>query len=511
MSIKDKLISNSLFLTLFSVSDALLFMVFWLILGKTLEPASYGIVALSLQIVSFVSSVAIVGMAYTANKLIPEYLKTGRKDEMQGLIYVSLAAAAMAAIVVSLGFLLVFVLAPGVIKLDSQAMLITAVASVIVTLSVIAMNKQIGFQNMKRIFIVSIIGDSVLVAAVVASVYFGLGYIGPIIAYLIASSLVLALRLQKKFFSLSKKPVVDSHTILRYAVPSCVVCLLAVLASNTQYIILSALKTPEVIGLFAVAMKIGFVLSVPPIVSRGLFPIISELSVDAKTKPRQARLISLTFRYEALMLLVMTALLLVFGRQLILFFASPEYMQAIEVLPILVIANMFASFSDHFTTSLYAIGEPKKYRNANLVSTAAYLVLSVALTYYFSAVGLAVAFLVYNAMLFFISLAYTRASIPFRFPTVDIAKIVVATALSSAPLLLVVQTIPDVFVAIPFVIGSLVLNVLILFVLRFFAEEDLKVLDYGIERLPLFRKEALWIREHFAKLVNARDEGRQCR
>ena len=506
MSIKDKLISNSIFLILFRFSDAIMFMVFWLILGRAMIPASYGIVALSLEIVSLVSSVGLVGMSAMVNKLIPELLKTEKKDELQGVIYCSLAATLAASVLLSLGFVVTSVLAPDLIKLDFSTMSLTAVAAVMAAMAVLSMNIHLGFQSTKRIFVTSFVSSLTMVALAFLSIRMNFGYTGAIIAFLAGSVILFVTRLEKRFFTFSKHPAVNTARIIKFAGPAFVVSLFTVLANNTQAITLTIMENTTITGLFAVAMKIAFVLSVPSIISRGLFPILSELSVDKSSEPKQSRLISLTFRYEAFMLFTAAALLIVFQQQLLLFFSNPDFMPALQVLPAVVLANMFLSFSDHFLSSLYAIGEPEKYRNANLISTVAYLALSIALTYYFSLIGMAIAYLVYSILLTALSYSYIRKSCAtLRLPLKSTAKILISLAISVSPLVFLQSMIPNVWIAIPFIVASMVVNVLVLSKLGFFIQEDLKILDYGIERMPIFKKEAYWLRVIFAKLVNIKD------
>ena len=86
MRVKNKLISNTVYIFLEHVSIAFFSFLFWIIIGKTQPPEFYGIIATGIQIFTFLFPLTMLGFGMTVNKLIPELLGRGKKNKIQGII-----------------------------------------------------------------------------------------------------------------------------------------------------------------------------------------------------------------------------------------------------------------------------------------------------------------------------------------------------------------------------------------------------------------------------------------
>jgi O-antigen/teichoic acid export membrane protein len=505
MKIKDKLISNATYLSLKWGFNTIFFLAFWLILGKVIFPedtASYGVVALALQVITLLSNWSLFGMDAAIAKLIPEMVEKKQNDRIFGLTSYALKIAFILSIVISMGLVLFSFVLPNIIKLNTQMLTLVVITTVATVVAVMLENVYYGLQKMKKVFLTNLYGWITMIVLVIVFMFLDFGYLGPIIAVLSSFVVMILTRVKKRFITPPSKIHVDKKTIYKYSAPAFVVIILSSILNNSQFIILSALKTFEDTGHFAVAMKIvSVIIVIPTTFSGALFPITSGLSVDKNSKSKQSYLISLVFRYTVLIIMPIVLFTIVFSKYLIIFFSSEEYLAAAKFLPILVTGGLFLGVGQQFRSSLYAIGKPKKFRDSYIASTVTYVLLSIPLTYYFSSMGLSVAYFISAFILFLTTLIFIRRTINFRMPFSDILKVIVAIFASFLFLLASKPFIPDILVAIPFVITASLIYLIILLKLDFYVEEDLKFFDFVVTRMPVFKKQTIQFRKFLSKHI----------
>lgn len=481
----------------------LLSLIYWLIIGKTLSPQSYGVVATSLQISMFLSYFSILGMDITVTKLIPELVERKRKTKIQGLIKFSLKIISVPSITIALILIIFsFQLSP-LLKLEPKVLWLTALSIITYTLAKFLGSIHYGFQDIKKFFWTNFYGQLTKVVLSSALILLGFGYFGPLVGFLICFLIISITRFSKRLFTISKKTVIDKKLILKYSIPAFVTVIFSILFNNTQYIILILLKTGEATGLFALGMIISSVITViPSVLSSALFPITSQLSVNKNRKSRQVYLLKLVFRYGLFFTLPIAVFLILFSRYAILFFSRPEYLPATDLLPFLTIAGVFFSLGYIFLSNLYAIGKPKTQRNIFAVVSSVYLFLAIPLTYYFSGRGLAIAYLLSTILFFCLSFIFIRKHLTFKFPVKDIGRIIFGVLVSFLFLILARQFIHNFLVASVFVIVAVIIYLLVLLKLNFYIEEDLKILDFISEKSPILKDEIVRFRNYVSKFIS---------
>lgn len=505
MKIKDKLISNATYLSLKWGFNTLFFLAFWLILGKSIFPedtASYGVVALALQVTTLISNWSLFGMDAAIAKLIPEMVEKKQNDRIFGLTSYALRTAFILSIVASIGLVLFSYMLPNVIKLDAQTLTLVVITTVMTVVAVMLENVYYGLQKMKKVFLTNLYGWITMIALVIVFMFLDLGHLGPIIAVMSSFIVMILARVKKRFIIPPSKIRVDKKTIYKYSVPAFVVIILSSILNNSQFIILSAMKTFEDTGHFAVAMKIvSVIIVIPTTFSGALFPITSGLSVDKNSKAKQSYLISLVFRYTVLVLMPIVLFTMVFSNELIVFFSSEEYLAASQFLPVLVSGGMLLGVGQQFRQSLYAIGKPKKFRDSYIASTIAYLIFSIPMTHYFSSMGLSVAYLISAFILFLTTFIFIRQALNFRIPFVEIGKMLVGVFVSFLFLLMTKPFIPNILVAVPFIIMSSIIYFVVLLRLNCYVEEDLKFFDFLVAKAPMFKKQTTQLRKFLSRHI----------
>lgn len=486
MRIRQRLASNTTYLALNWIFATMFSVVFWTILGKALNPSSYGVVSVFFQISTLLSGFCLVGLGSTVNKLVPEFLQGGRMDKVQGILSFSFKFTIAVSLLVAL---IVFAfskqLAP-VLKLRDDVMIFTAVSALIMTPVSLFDYVYYGFQNMKKQFATNFVGGLTKVVLAGGFVTMGMGYIGAVIALLASEFVTLLVRLEKKVFTLSKTSVVDMKKIVSFSAPALVVFISTTILSESQYVMLSALKTTTDVGLMSIGMKIPSIIGVVPVIFfTSLAPIVSGLSISKNAKPRQSYLVKIVFRYTLFCIVPMSAFLILFSKYAILLFATSEYLSAINLLAVLTVAIAIQGLSGFLLTNLYSIGEPKKCMYLQVISSVLYLVMSITMTYYFSTMGMAVAYLVSNLFLFAISFYYLSRHLSFSMPLSDVARIAIATAVSVVLIVLAMPYINNFVVAIAAAVLAGGVYALVLLPMNFYITEDISALDMIAGKVPI--------------------------
>ena len=509
MSLRRKLISNTMYIFSDWFFVSILSMFYWFIIGKTLLPSNYGIIATSTQIVAALGGIGMLGLDAAIRKLTPEWLKKGENEKISELIRYSskitlFSSLAMVIILIFFSQQLSFVL-----NLEPTVIIIVALSVFAITFAGFFGSILYGFQNMKKNFLTDLYGQIIKVVLILPLIYLGFTYFGPLIAFFICFLIISLSRFEKKFF-LGKKVKLNKKLISKYSVSAFIVNILVMLLNYTQYIILTLLMNEKIspsetmarVGYFAVAMNISFPIQIiPNILTSALFPIISGLSVDKKEKEKQSYLIKLVFRYSLFFVLPVAVFLVLYSNYVVVFFSKPEYLSATKILPLLVIASMFYGLGNIFLNNLYAIRKPKEYRNCFFRIVLLYFFLSIPLTYYFFENGLAISYFI--SMFFFlisgflILKKYLKVGLPIK----DTGRIILATAISSLFLLLFKQFIPNIWLAGIFVGIASLIYLLILLLTGFYIEEDLKVIDFIAEKSPILKKQIIYFKKFLYKRV----------
>lgn len=503
MKIKDKLISNTFYLFTNWVSTTVLFILFWLVLGKTLIPEHYGIVAVALQVVTLLSTLSMFGLKATTTKLIPEFIERKQLDKIPRLVWVSLKISFAVALIFSIGLVVFYFQFPDYIKFSSDVLPFVIISIVSLAIANIFLGIYSGFQNMKKIFLTTLYGDITMLVLSLFLIYIGFGYIGAIIAFM-ASSIVMALtRFNLKFFKGLGKSNIEKSVVLKYSMPVFVVLVFTIIFNNSQFIVLSVMDTIETTGLFAVSMKIASVVSIiPTVFSSALFPIISGLSVGKDAESKQSYLISLVFRYGIFIVIPVAIFIILFSKQFVLFFSTAEYLSATTFLPLLVLGAVSLGLANQFLSSIYAIGKPKKYRDINIVATTFYIITALILTYYFSAMGLAISYFISSTVLMLITFMVIRKHLSIKVPTKVIGKVFIAIIPPSLILFLVEPFVPNIWIAGIVLIVSALVYFLSLLKMNFYIDEDIRVLEFIISKTPILKSQISHFRDYLSKFIS---------
>jgi len=502
-----KLISNIVYLFFDWLVLSLFSFVFWMIIGKTLNPSDVGIVAVSISLIIFIGRFSNLGINNAIQKLIPEIKEKKGLKGVYPFVKLSIKPVLISLLIIFLILLFFSNQLSSFIKIPYYAFLICIFSIAIFSVYQFLGSALYGIQNMKKYFLTDFIQMILRVVITGLLVFLALNYfiqyknylyIPPLIAFLFGYFFVIFLRFNRNY--LKKGQPISYRKLFFYATPALISTLAAALINRGQYIILTILTETEITGVFAIAFTITSTIgSLTHIPNYALFPIISVLSIDKKTKKKQGYLIGLVLRYSMFLIIPLALLLITFSKYAVLLFSTEKFLDSTQLFPILTLGAIFFGVGEIFISNLYAIGKPKLHRNIYVSSSLLFLILSLILTNYFSAIGyfpaigLSISYLVAMLLFFSLSFGYMKKYVKPNLFIKDILKVLISSLVIILILFILKPFIHNVFVLgiILFPI-SLFYLVLLLFV-KFYRIEDVKILRYFGEKVPTVGKYILTV------------------
>lgn len=487
-----KLFSNSAYLMMDFVMATLMGFVYWIIVGKLLKPESLGVISTSFNLASIITGVSALGLGLTVWKLLPEYLAKNQQRNVLTLIRFSLKIIIVTNFIAVAAFLSLNHFLSLAVNLPSVAIIATGIMVFALSMSTQTGMIMYGFQKMRDFLFTDWWGQVARISVSVILILLSFDYLGPIIGLIATFSITSILRfasipLRGKTIKINRRQI-----MLHYALPALVSFIFISLFSSGQYVLLTALQNTKETGIYSITMTMVTPIAVIPSTLTGaLFPITSELSANKDKQKQRSSLIGLVLRYTLFVTLPLAFFLMVFSKQIILFLFRAEYLPATTLFPVLSIASLIYGIGNVFLNNLYAIGETKINRNITILTTIIFFILAVPLIKSYYSLGLAFSYGASVTFLCLLSYFYIRKHIEINFPLKDMLKLIIATAIPlSIIYFLSIATsgykgiIIDLFLL---AVGA-VIYLLLLIPIRFYREEDVRLLKRVEERFPRFKK-----------------------
>ncbi|MEM5829240.1 MAG: oligosaccharide flippase family protein [Candidatus Aenigmatarchaeota archaeon] len=502
MSVSEKLISNTVYLFLDWLILTSMGFLYWSIAGKTLLPEEYGIVSTSVNLAIVLSGVSLLGLNTATWKLIPEYLAKKQKGKINSLIRFSLKVI----LISNLFFVLVLFsfssFFQSILKTPLIAIWLTAITLFIISLSTQFGTIIYGFQDMKIFLETDWWGQLAKVSISTILIFFGLGYLGPLVGFLIGFLVITLLR----FFFIPFKGMLGKinkkKIFFDYALPTFIANLAWIIFLNGQYVLLTILKNPETTGIFTIAMILTYPITViPQTLTSALLPITSQLSIDRNSKKKVSHLIELVFRYALFLALPVALFLMLFSKPIILIFSRVEYLPASQLFPILALSSVVYGLGNVFLYNLYAIGKIKINRNIVIVTTFLFFIFAVPLILVFSALGLAIAYILATTILTLLSFYYIRKNLEVKLVWGSIGKLILASLISFSFLYVTTSFTSGLLAGIFLTIIAGLIYIEVLILLKFYIKEDVIILEFFASKSPLFKKQILFLAKFISRFT----------
>lgn len=501
MRIGEKIISNATYLFLDWLTTALLSFVFWFSLGKTLVKEELGIVSTIINFIAIVSLFSLLGITFALQKLIPEFKRKNSK-KLYALIRISTKPIFITLTIIILILLIFSNNLSAILKVSQESIFICTFCLLAIVPFSFFGSILYGFQNMKKFFITDLFQMIIRILISLLLIFLGFRFYGPLIAFGFGYLILLFFRIDLKYFK-NKNSHFSYKELFYYASPAFVSTVASNAILNSQYIILTILKTTAITGVFTIALLLTSVLGIMiNVLTSAIFPIVSSLSVNHKMKRRQGHLIALVLRYSLMVIIPLSIIFIIFSKWIVLSFSSIDYISASDYFPMLIPAVILFGIGGMFNNNLYAIGKPKISRNILVVTTLLFLLLSVLAVQYFSALGLSFAYLISMLVYFTLNLIYIRKFLAIRFFISDTLKILLSSAFIGLLLLFLYSTISSIVLIIAISIFSAIIYLILLLPLKFYKYEDIRILQFFAKKIPVLNKFLLVIIDFLKRFQN---------
>jgi len=475
---------------------------YWLIAGKILLPKEYGIVSTSLNLALMLSGISLLGINIANQKLIPEFIARKAKRKVNSLIKFSLKVSTLSSLSFSISLFLLSPFLSSILNIPQIAIIFASILLLAIAYSSQLGSIIYGFQNMKKFLITNVFGQIAKTSLAALLILLGFGYLGPLIAFIICFLIIDILRFLSIPFRREYAKINERKVLFDYAFPAFISNLAWTIFMNGQYVLLTALTNAGETGIFTVAMILTSLIAViPNTLTLGLFPIISQLSIDHSTKKKQSYLIRLVFRYAFLITLPVALFLIIFSKPVILIFSSEKYLEASALFPILAFASIIYGCGNIFLRNLYAIGKTKLNRNIVIVTTLSFLIFAFPLISLFKAFGSALSYLLAVLILFFLSFYFIRKFLRVSLPLKDMGKILLASSIAFSFLYSATYFTSGLLIGLILSIVAAIIYLWILLSLNFYKKEDLKILEFFASKSPFFKKQLSLLLKFLSKRV----------
>jgi len=481
-----KLISNTLYLFIDWFVSSVLAFLFWFILGKTMNPFEVGIVSTSNNFVVFISIITTFGLIVALKKLVPEIKQKHGIKGVHSLIKLSLKPFFITLMAIIFILLIFSKDISSIIKLPFEVFIISLVSIIFYSIFEIVNSIFIGMQNMKVSMLRNISQMSLRIVLTIILILYGLSYFGPLLAFLLGYIFISFLRFDFRCLK-SKTNIITIKNLFSYSFPALIATLFTSLILNGQYIILSIIKNPEVTGIFTIAAVITSLITVfSSVINSAFFPMLSGMSSIKGMGKRQGYMMGLVIRYTLFLIIPASILLLVFSRFVIIVFSSEQFLLATQFFPMLVPAAILSGIGTIMLMNLYAIGKPQLHMKLIVLSSVIFLILAVGFTNLWSAIGLTLAILITMLIRFSFGFGYITRFIKIKFFSRDFLKILFSSSLITLLLYFSRPFLSNIFVLILYLIPVGIVYLILLYIFRFYREEDVKILNYFEQRVPIF-------------------------
>lgn len=494
MGLGKKLISNTAFLLIDFLAVSVFSYAFWSIIGKFqfLSTTDYGIIVVVINTSVILSSISFFGFNNVIQRFIPEFIQTKKKSLVNKLIVFSFKI--IFSINVVMFIVLIFFsnqIAP-LLKIEPMHIVLIGILMLATSLANFSGAVLQGFQEMKKFARTDAIGYFIKAAGTFSLLFLFQQNTVPIIVFTASLFVIFLLRINFAWFRSKSGKLNYRDIVSNYTFPSFVGGVAWLIFTNAQYLILTVIQDPATTGVFSVAAIVTtLIATIPNTMSSALFPILSQLSVSPTFKKYQEFLIARVLRYSFFISIPLTLLFSIFSSKIVIIFSRSQFLEATSLFPILSFAALLGGVGMFFLSSLYALKKIKQNRNIILLSAIVFLSLSIVLTKMFSAMGLAIGYTATIVVLLSASLLYLRKIVAIKIPYSEILKNIVAAAVWLGIFYAISPFATNNLLQLVFMFITFPAYLLVLLPLRYYNEEDIRVIEFFKSNSPRFARH--WI------------------
>ncbi len=478
MSLRKKLVSNVFynFLDVFTIS--LLGYIFWIILGKFLLPAEYGVVSLIIGLFQLLTPLTTLGLMSALPKFVPDYIAKGQTRKIKGAVLFSIKLGLLLSLVSGLVFFIFssyiadFAYSDASLALPLKLLLPILVFGT--TMSIVK-GGLVGYQEFKEQFYADLVGNVIKTVLTLGLLIYSATYLSGIIGFLSWPIVTLPMCFYYLYKRLSRKdrPEAERRKLVSYGIYAAIYGFMVYMMFQGGIVLLGFLDTMAGVGFFRVAILFGTFAHLPSmIISTSFSPNISDFWAN-KQYDRLKRLVQISMKYIMLSTVPIIAVFTVFSGLFVNLFFSPEYIAAASLFPAYLIGILFMSLAYIILQTFYYTNDAKFLIWLLTIGAAINTALCFILVPIISTQGASVAYLVAEAVVFFVALYKVNKKLKINFSSLP------GSALATLIISILVYLIKG-FTTVPSLLLLVLLvpvYMLLLLKLKMFDVEDINFIE----------------------------------
>jgi O-antigen/teichoic acid export membrane protein len=418
-----------------------------IIVARLLGPELYGAYSLCIVVPSFLLLFTDFGVNPALIKFSAKLKAEGRLGQLAYMIKHSLLfKLAISFTILCIGLIFSDILATFITNRPELSFLVRISIFLVLFNSLFsAINSiLIGFNDMKRSSLLSIIQQLARSILSPLLIVIGFSILGAIVGYVISYILSAIIGIVIVYFIYYRKLSYDDNNnrfkddlkiMINYGSPLYISSFINSIIGTYQGILLAWFTTNIIIGNFSIALNFTtlILLLINPI-STALFPAFSKLNPDCE---EIRYMVKYAIKYTAILLVPASVFVIIMSKDLVSAIYGNAYVLAPEFLSLYSISFLYAGLGSAVLGSFFnGIGETKVNLNATLIYSAIFIPMALFLIKSYSILGLIIGFLISTSSSFiyslFVALKKFHVSIDFQ----NSLRIYLASAISAIPILM---------------------------------------------------------------------------
>lgn len=401
---KEKIVSDFkyYFLDIFIIS--VIGYIFYIMMGRMLEPMDYGIMMTILGLYTILSPLTSFGF----NEALARFLPMHSGDRVKAHVYYALTRVVLFSAVVGL---LIFFFSSTIAEsfynnsFMGNPLKIFALLLVIGSISIVFKGTLQGTKRFFSILVMDIFSQALRIIVPIVLIYYGYTVISGLIGWVatfFAFDLIAIVYLWKRFSKYS--PMVVDREFFKYGLSSAVFASALWLLVQNSLLILGFVSMEEA-GLFSVALVFGQINLMLPLIIIGVtLPYLSEF-FSRRDNDRAKRLSELTLKNTFIILFPLSVFIVFFAKQIIYHIYNPTYLSAALFFPPIIFAFMFLGLNIIMMNILYSYGKHLTRIKYTVLSCILSVLYSLILVAIYGSIGVAYGFMLAQVVTLFL-LAY---------------------------------------------------------------------------------------------------------
>jgi len=474
---KKKIVSDFMYFFADMGIVAMVGYLFYIIMGRMLGPADYGILMTVIGLYMVISPITSLGFNEALARFVPSL-----KDKTRAYFIGTLKLTLIISLVVSsLIFLFSDKIALSIYSNINISYPLKIFSLLLITGSLTLVYKGLvqGMRDFKFMLKMDIFSQAVRLIAPAALVYYGFGVVGGLLGWAI-SFLVLIIIGSLYFRKLKPKKAKMSREFTKFGISSALYATGLWLVIQIPLLYLG-LYNIEQAGMFGVALVFGQIFfSFPLIITGVILPHLSEMFAKKKLS-KAKRLMHIVLKDSFVLMFPAAITAIFFSRQMIYHIYNQSYLAANEFFLPVILGFLFLGLNTILSVALYSYG---KYSDRTLyiwIHVVLKTIMTVVGFIYYGSIGVAYAFLISEIiMLVYVSIMSNR-KIGITFPK---------RLLNSIPAVLIfcilMYIIDEYYIGfeygILFIGISVVIYLLLLYFFKAFDKDDFELVKLVLKR-----------------------------